>query len=150
MLSNGGARRPELRSRVARLETWQSECGADFSEGLSSAAETAYRRGYMDLGFAPRRAQESFSRAYCLSGDPSQLLNLAQSQERLSSYAEARRSYERYLALVPDENLVRLGLVMEMYAGRDFAELQWNDRALSRPQIELMAARTSALNECFY
>jgi hypothetical protein len=37
-----------------------------------------------------------------------------------------------------------------MYAsGDEFWNLTW-DRPLSRPQVELVAARTSALNECFY
>jgi AhpD family alkylhydroperoxidase len=26
----------------------------------------------------------------------------------------------------------------------------WQHRPLSRPQVELIAARTSAINECFY
>jgi len=41
-------------------------------------------------------------------------------------------------------------LTFTMYAGEGFAEMVWDDRALSRPQVELLAARTSALNECFY
>ena len=41
-------------------------------------------------------------------------------------------------------------LVLSMYAGNDFLEMVWDDRVLSRPQVELLAARTSALNECFY
>ena len=36
-----------------------------------------------------------------------------------------------------------------MYAMKDFGELVW-DRPLMRPQVELVAARVSALNECFY
>ena len=42
------------------------------------------------------------------------------------------------------------GLVGPMYALGGFAELVWKDRPLSRPQIELVAARVSAINECFY
>lgn len=41
-------------------------------------------------------------------------------------------------------------LVFSMYSGVEFFEMVWADRALSRPQVELLAARTSALNECFY
>ena len=42
-------------------------------------------------------------------------------------------------------------LVMQMYAGegRDFFDLTWSG-PLNRPQIELLAARVSAVNECFY
>ena len=32
----------------------------------------------------------------------------------------------------------------------DFGAMVWEDRPLSRPQVELVAARVSALNECFY
>ena len=55
----------------------------------------------------------------------------------------------RALSLVPQDNESFLALVASMYALRDFAELVW-DRPLSRPQVELVAARVSALNECFY
>jgi len=43
-----------------------------------------------------------------------------------------------------------LGLVITMYAGAGFQEMVWSDHPLGRPQVELLAARTSALNECFY
>ena len=59
----------------------------------------------------------------------------------------------RALSLVPDDNLLRLGLVGALYAGAlgaDFGRLVWDHRPLSRPQVELMAARVSVLNECFY
>lgn len=56
----------------------------------------------------------------------------------------------RALSLVPAENQRFFGLVGSMYALRDFGELVWKDRPLSRPQIELVAARVSAVNECFY
>ena len=43
------------------------------------------------------------------------------------------------------------GLVMAMYGGPNkFFELVWEGGALSRPQVELLAARVSAVNECFY
>jgi hypothetical protein len=54
------------------------------------------------------------------------------------------------LSYVPLDNLLRLGLVRALYSGTNFDELQWTDRALSRPQIELLATQTSAHNECFY
>ena len=41
------------------------------------------------------------------------------------------------------------GLVQSMYALANFTELVWNG-PLSRPQTELIAARVSAINECFY
>jgi alkylhydroperoxidase family enzyme len=56
----------------------------------------------------------------------------------------------RALSLVPNGNQMFMSLVFTMYAGSQFAELVWKDRPLSRPQVELVAARVSALNECFY
>ncbi len=56
----------------------------------------------------------------------------------------------RALSLVPPSAAMFGSLVRAMYAGRDFLELFWEDRPLSRPQVELVAARVSALNECFY
>ncbi len=57
----------------------------------------------------------------------------------------------RGLGAVPDDNLMRLGLVMAMYGSIDeLARPVWDHRSLGRPQVELVAARTSALNECFY
>lgn len=57
----------------------------------------------------------------------------------------------RGLGAVPEDNLTRLDLVMAMYGGIDeLARPVWDHRALRRPQVELLAARTSALNECFY
>jgi len=56
----------------------------------------------------------------------------------------------RAMSLAPDDNGTFLGLVGSMYAVSDFGELVWKDRPLSRPQVELVAARVSAINECFY
>ncbi len=56
----------------------------------------------------------------------------------------------RALSLAPDDNATFFGLVGSMYAVRDFLELVWKDRPLARPQVELVAARVSAINECFY
>lgn len=56
----------------------------------------------------------------------------------------------RALSLAPNDNQTFFGLVGSMYALKDFGELVWQDRPLSRPQIELLAARVSAINECFY
>lgn len=56
----------------------------------------------------------------------------------------------RSLTLVPDAARLFFGIEPAFYAaGEQFRTLVW-DRALSRPQIELVAARTSALSECFY
>lgn len=54
------------------------------------------------------------------------------------------------LSLAQADNARRMLLVRAMYSGRSFGDMVWTHRALSRPQIELVAARTSALNECFY
>ena len=56
----------------------------------------------------------------------------------------------RSLSLAGPDNALRLKVVRSMYSGTNFGEMVWSDRALTRPQIELVAARTSALNECFY
>ncbi len=56
----------------------------------------------------------------------------------------------RAFSLVPDSAQTFFGLVAAMYAGPEtFFALEW-DGPLSRPQIELLAARVSAVNECFY
>ena len=55
----------------------------------------------------------------------------------------------RALSLVPQDNRSFFALVASMYALEDFGELVW-DRPLTRPQVELVASRVSALNECFY
>lgn len=61
-----------------------------------------------------------------------------------------RANVSRTLSGVPQTNAVWRPLVDSHYSrGREFAELAW-DRALSRPQTELVAARITALNECFY
>ena len=54
------------------------------------------------------------------------------------------------LSLALADNARRMLLVRAMYSGESFDEMEWTHRSLSRPQIELVAARTSALNECFY
>jgi hypothetical protein len=56
----------------------------------------------------------------------------------------------RAMSLAPEDNATFLGLVGSMYAVSDFMEMVWKDRPLSRPQVELVAARVSAVNECFY
>ena len=57
----------------------------------------------------------------------------------------------RALSLVPSANLLFMQNVMAMYSseGGGFFDTVW-DGPLSRPQAELLAARVSALNECFY
>ncbi len=56
----------------------------------------------------------------------------------------------RALSLVPSAAMMFGTLALEMYAKGDFAKLVWEERPLARPQVELVAARVSALNECFY
>ena len=56
----------------------------------------------------------------------------------------------RALSFVPEDNSRHVGIVRSMYSGQHFEEMVWRHRALSRPQVELVAARTSAVNECFY
>ena len=56
----------------------------------------------------------------------------------------------RALSLAPADNAMFFGLVGSMYALSNFTELVWEDGPLSRPQVELVAARVSAINECFY
>lgn len=57
----------------------------------------------------------------------------------------------RALSLVPGQNAMFFGLVASMYGGpQGFFELVWRDGPLSRPQAELLAARVSSVNECFY
>ena len=56
----------------------------------------------------------------------------------------------RALSLVPRTNGTWRALVTESYSrGPQMLELVW-ERALSRPQIELMAAQVSRLQECFH
>jgi len=64
--------------------------------------------------------------------------------------ADSPFNVARSLSLAGEDNNVRLREVRAMYSGAGMADMVWNNRALSRPQVELLAARTSALNECFY
>jgi hypothetical protein len=59
---------------------------------------------------------------------------------------------ERALSLVPDavRAMKDLGAAQYVPMGRVPDVAYGGDRALSRPQIEVLAARVSALNECFY
>ena len=56
----------------------------------------------------------------------------------------------RALSLVPRTNATWRALVNESYSrGPQMLELTW-ERALTRPQVELIAAQVSKLQECFY
>ena len=57
----------------------------------------------------------------------------------------------RALSLVPEANSLFMSNVLQMYtsSGGGFSDMIW-DGPLSRPQAELLAARVSAINECFY
>lgn len=61
-----------------------------------------------------------------------------------------RANVSRTLSLVPETNRIWRALVDSHYShGDDFVNLSW-DWPLSRPQAELVAARTTVLSECFY
>ncbi|MEM7275165.1 MAG: hypothetical protein AAF547_18935 [Actinomycetota bacterium] len=55
----------------------------------------------------------------------------------------------RALSLVPDTNRLFRLVMMPNYSANGFEELRW-DTPLSRPQVELVASRVAAMNECFY
>lgn len=57
----------------------------------------------------------------------------------------------RALSLVPSANELFMNNVRTMYGGNGggFNDMVW-DGPLSRPQAELLAARVSSINECFY
>jgi len=66
------------------------------------------------------------------------------------STGPTRANVSRTLSLVPTTNRAWRGLVDTHYSrGGEFMNLRW-EFALSRPQTELVAARTTALCECFY
>lgn len=61
-----------------------------------------------------------------------------------------KANVSRTLSLVPATNATWRSLVDSHYSrGPEFMNLSW-DFALSRPQAELVASRSTALNECFY
>lgn len=55
----------------------------------------------------------------------------------------------RALSLVPDANTLFRTVSVPAYSAPGFARLTW-DTPLSRPQVELVASRVAAMNECFY
>ena len=57
----------------------------------------------------------------------------------------------RALSLVPAANELFMSNVLAMYngPGGGFFDMVW-DGPFTRPQAELLAARVSAVNECFY
>ena len=55
----------------------------------------------------------------------------------------------RALSLVPSANLAFYTVVRPMYSEAGFEHLVW-ETPLSRPQVELIASRVAAMNECFY
>ena len=66
------------------------------------------------------------------------------------STGPTKANVSRTLSLVPRTNLLWRRLVDTHYSrGAEFMNLQW-EFPLSRPQAELVAARSTALNECFY
>ena len=63
-----------------------------------------------------------------------------------------RANVARALSLVPEGVRTFFRMVAAMYSGTatDFEKMVWDHRPLARPQVELLAARVSALNQCFY
>lgn len=55
----------------------------------------------------------------------------------------------RALSLVPEANRLFRAVSVPAYSAPGFADLTW-DTPLSRPQVELVASRVAAMNECFY
>jgi hypothetical protein len=63
---------------------------------------------------------------------------------------KTRANVSRTLSLVPETLGTWRMLINDLYSrGDEFFDLAWG-RALSRPQVELLAARTTVLSECFY
>ena len=64
----------------------------------------------------------------------------------------SRANVARALSLVPEGVRTFFRMVAAMYSGTatDFEKMVWDHRPLTRPQVELLAARVSALNQCFY
>ncbi|MGB0894323.1 MAG: alkylhydroperoxidase-related (seleno)protein [Parashewanella sp.] len=57
----------------------------------------------------------------------------------------------RAISILPIENGLRRDLVEAMYMeGHSFFDKVWGNKALSRPQLEILATKTSMINECFY
>lgn len=66
------------------------------------------------------------------------------------SVDKALANVSRTLSLVPETNRAWRGLVNSHYSrGEEFLDLSWN-RALTRVQVEAVAARTTAELDCFY
>ena len=55
----------------------------------------------------------------------------------------------RALSLVPEANRLFRTISVPAYSSPGFADLAW-DTPLTRPQVELVASRVAAMNECFY
>lgn len=55
----------------------------------------------------------------------------------------------RALSLVPEANKLFRCVSVPTYSAPGFSSLQW-ETPLSRPQVELVASRVAAMNECFY
>jgi hypothetical protein len=68
----------------------------------------------------------------------------------LPAPASTKANVSRTLSLVPVTNQAWRQLVDTHYShGAEFMNLHW-DFPLTRPQAELVATRSTALNECFY
>ncbi len=66
-------------------------------------------------------------------------------------YNEGDSNIRRALTSVPDEQRGFFSIVSAFYlSGRETRDFSAEHRAITRSQIELLAGRVSALNECFY
>jgi len=122
---------------------------APYSEIVGVAAITnALDVHCKSLGLAVADAPEA------VAGEPSRILPEGITDTE-SAYVpqdpdHKNANVRRALTMVPQTLNAFFALTSRMYSGTAFGDLIWNHRALDRPQVELLAARTSALNECFY
>ena len=66
-------------------------------------------------------------------------------------YEPGTSNIRRALTSVPDEQRGFFGLVHAQYlSGTEITDFGTNHRAITRAQIELIAGRVSALNQCVY
>lgn len=57
----------------------------------------------------------------------------------------------RAISIIPKENELRRALVDALYMeGHSFFATTWENKSISRQQLEIIATRTSAINKCFY
>jgi len=162
-LPDAAGRLPEQATQAARsIGADAHKIDADWAKGMiDSLGDSAY----VELGavVATVSAIDAFCEALGLDHEPlPQPVAGEPDGERLAEAAEAGAyvpmlepwrgpNVGRALSLVPAANTLFFQNVMAMYksAGCTFFDLEWIG-PITRPQAELLAARVSALNECFY